>query len=74
MNAVEACPICRKLPVKMVFGAGYAQDGYRCCGHTADTREQWNQYVVALVLARLTYQIKTCFFFCAGPRFGGIFE
>lgn len=44
MNNIEKCPVCGKPPVKMVFGAGWAQDGYKCCGHATDTLPQWNQY------------------------------
>ena len=51
MSKITKCPVCGKAPVKMVFGAGWAQDGYKCCGHTANTLKQWNQYAAAMELA-----------------------
>ena len=53
MSEIAKCPICGKAPVKMVFGAGWAQDGYKCCGHTANTLKQWNQYASAMELAKV---------------------
>jgi len=52
------CPRCGKTPTKMVFGAGWAQDGHRCCGHTTDTALQWNQYAAAMELARATFDYQ----------------
>lgn len=54
MSEIMNCPVCGKAPVKMVFGAGWAQDGYKCCGHTANTLKQWNQYAAAMELAIAT--------------------
>jgi hypothetical protein len=52
MEEIVNCPLCGKRPTKMVFGAGWAQDGYKCCGHTTDTLRLWNQYAAAMDLAR----------------------
>jgi hypothetical protein len=54
------CPVCGKMPLKMVFGAGWAQDGYRCCGHTTDTILQWNQYAAAMELAKMEHALEHC--------------
>jgi len=69
MNGIAKCPVCGKAPVKMVFGAGWAQDGYKCCGHTANTLKQWNQYAAAMELARFTVQMKTYRAYCPEMAF-----
>lgn len=52
MSEIAKCPLCGKIPIKMVFGAGYAQDGYRCCGCTFDNTKLWNQYAASMELAK----------------------
>lgn len=54
MGEIAKCPICGNQPIKMVFGAGWAQDGYTCCGNTTDTLKQWNQYAAAMEYAKKT--------------------
>lgn len=49
---LQNCPMCGKQPKKMVFGAGWAQDGYTCCGHSTDTLKIWNQHAAATSLAK----------------------
>lgn len=48
MSEIAKCPECGKTPTKMVFGAGWASDGYTCCGHSTDTIKQWNKYSIAM--------------------------
>ena len=60
MSENAKCPMCGKSPIKMVFGAGWAQDGYKCCGHTTETLKQWNQYAAAMELAKLEVEFENC--------------
>ena len=58
MEEIANCPLCGKRPTKMVFGAGWAQDGYKCCGHTTDTMLQWNKCAAAMDAERRLVELR----------------
>jgi hypothetical protein len=58
MSVIAKCPICGKSATEMLFGAGWAQTGFSCCGFSACTIEKWNQYAAAMEHARATIELE----------------
>lgn len=60
MSEIAKCPMCGKNATEMLFGAGWAQTGFSCCGFSAHTIKKWNQYAAAMELAKKLKELSQC--------------